>query len=147
MNIIFFDIDGVLNHQHAKSLMDWDIVDRVKQMAIDCNAKLVMSSSWKDTVINPQLYNEPDKAFVYNLLNELGDLYIGYCPDISDDYREEEVQAWLDEHPETEQFVILDDLDFGFPEAFPDNFVKTTGYMREGFSKENEIQARRILNS
>lgn len=146
MNIIFFDIDGVLNHASCRFLMDWDIVDRVKQMAVDYDAKLVMSSSWKDVLINPALYNEPDKAFVYNLINDLGDLFIGHTPDIDDEYREEEIQAWLNEHHEVNKFVILDDLPFGFPEVFPENFVQTTGYNKEGFSLDNEKEARTILN-
>lgn len=146
MNVIFFDIDGVLNHTKAKSLIDWDIVQRLKQLAQDFNAKLVMSSSWKDVLINPVLYNEPDKAFVYNLIEELGDLFIGHTPDVDDDCREIEVQQWLDEHPEVDNFVILDDLDFGFPDTFEDNFVKTTGFGREGFSVENETTARTILS-
>lgn len=146
MKVIFFDIDGVLNHQHATSLMDWDIVDRLKQMAIDCDAKLVMSSSWKDTLIRPETYNQPDRAFVFNLVKELGDLFIGHTPEIDDDCREVEIEAWLSEHTDVENFVILDDLDFGLPEAFPDNFVKTTGYNKEGFSLNNEKEARAILS-
>lgn len=145
MNIIFFDIDGVLNYQNHRFLIDWDIVDRLKQMAIDCDAKLVMSSSWKDTLIRPETYNKPDQTFVFNLVKELGDLFIGHTPEIDDDYREEEIQAWLNKNPGINNFVILDDLDFGLPEAFPDNFVKTTGYSEEGFSLDNEKRAREIL--
>ena len=145
MNIIFFDIDGVLNHQHSRGLVDWDIVDRVKQMAIDCKAKLVMSSSWKDALINPVLYNEPDKHFVNSIIDEFGDLFLGHTPDIDDDCREVEIQKWLDDHPNVDSFVILDDLDFGFPDVFPENFVKTTGFNKEGFSVENEREARTIL--
>lgn len=145
MKVIFFDIDGVLNHQHAQSLMDWDIVDRLKQIAIDFDAKLVMSSSWKDTLIRPETYNPPDRAFVFNLVNELGDLFIGHTPEIDDDCREIEIEEWLNDHPDVENFVILDDLDFGLPEVFPDNFIKTTGFSKEGFSIANEQAARAIL--
>ena len=145
MNIIFFDIDGVLNHWNCKGFADWDIVERLKQMAIDCSAKLVMSSSWKDVFIHPDNYSEPDRKFPHRIVEEFGDLFIGHCPEIDDERRGEEVSAWLLDHPEVENFVILDDLDFDFPEIFPDNFVKTTGLAGEGFSREDEVRARKIL--
>lgn len=146
MNIIFFDIDGVLNYYGAHAFVDWDIVDRLMKMANDTNSKLVMSSSWKDVLISPFMYHYTDKFQVTKLVDTLGDLYIGYTPDIAPDDRELEIQQWLDEHPETENFVILDDLPFNFAELFTDNFVQTTGFSNVGFSEENERMAREILS-
>ena len=57
------------------------------------------------------------------IIDEFGDLFLGHTPDIDDDCREVEIQKWLDDHPNVDSFVILDDLDFGFPDVFPENFV------------------------
>ena len=45
-----------------------------------------------------------------------------------------------------ESFVILDDLPYKFKEYFPNNFVKTGGYLLGGLSEENVEEAVRILN-
>lgn len=145
MNIIFFDIDGVLNHQHCKGLVDWDIVERVMQMARDTGSKLVMSSSWKDVLHNPDNYSKFDKNFVHSIVETMGDLFIGPCPDVDEDNREVDVQSWLDEHPEVENFIVLDDIPYNFKAMFGDRFVQTTGFFEHGFTEENEKIARSIL--
>ena len=144
MNVIFFDIDGVLNYYQSRGL-DWDIVDNLIKLAQETDSKLVMSSSWKDVLINPDRNSEPDKKYIQNLLNTMGELYIGYTPETPKDERELEVQEWLDNHPDVNNFVIFDDLDYRFEEFFGERFIKTSGFNKNGLTKENIQQAKIIL--
>ena len=145
MNIIFFDIDGVLNYYKSHGI-DWDIVDNLIQLAKDTDAKLVMSSSWRDVLINPERNSEPDKKYIHHLIDAMGDLYIGHTPMFDDeDNRELEIQEWLDEHPNVDHFVIFDDLDYRFAEFFDERFIKTSGFNNKGLTMENIAQAKEIL--
>lgn len=146
MNIIFFDIDGVLNSYNTSMGIDEKTLDRLINLAKSTNSKLVMSSSWKDVLIHPEIYSEPDRKFVENLIDDLGDLFIGHTPDVDEDNRELEIQGWLEEHPEVDNFVILDDQPFNFQEMFESQFVKTTGLNGIGLSEENVKEASKILD-
>lgn len=74
--------------------------------------------------------------------------FIGATPDVAPDDREREVQAWLNATPEpVESFVILDDIDYEFPEKFPNNFVKTAGLNGHGLTTAHANRAIQILNT
>jgi hypothetical protein len=54
-----------------------------------------------------------------------------------------EIKIWLDEHPEVEKFVILDDDDLRIEEYLPYH-VKTT--FKYGLTREKAVEAIKILN-
>ena len=116
--IIFLDVDGVLNN--------WAWVNNMWQMYhIDVNqthdlnkyalcllslivketgAHVVISSSWR------RIRHAKQRLISY--LNEWNIPVAGETPFLGGDFsRGDEIQAWLDEHPEVERFVILDDDD------------------------------------
>lgn len=120
MNVIFLDIDGVLNNRrtpnmnHAVWRIDPQNVARLNCIieAVD-DLTIVLSSSWRYSV-------RSGNVDLNALLQEYG--FIGdpiiertICDDEwMEEHSEErghEIQRWLDEHPEVERFVILDDDD------------------------------------
>ena len=113
MNCIFLDCDGVLNSTHGW-LRDkpntWKYLtpECVEQLRQLLNAlpdiKIVISSTWRKMM----LINEFREMF--NSFNLPGDRIIGYTKiRLSDRARGYEIQEYLDEHPEIEKFVIIDD--------------------------------------
>lgn len=111
MKILFLDIDGVLN---CRSGYQRDKPKRMQYMTAECvealnyivrevsDLKIVISSSWR--------FAFPMQEIIA-MLGEAGNAVIDNTPRtrLSDDVRGNEIQAWLDAHPEVENFVILDD--------------------------------------
>lgn len=59
--------------------------------------------------------------------------------------RSDEISAWLRAHPETESFVILDDIVGNWGKLEP-NLVQTSHRIGRGLEEEHVIKAIRILN-
>jgi hypothetical protein len=79
----------------------------------DC--KIVFSTSWRGSgTSNLALY-----------LAITGFNYPERCIDCTPhlDKRGDEIKRWLDEHPEVEEFAILDDENFNFKEVFEDENI------------------------
>ena len=138
MDIIFLDIDGVLNDAFTTAdLMD----DRPKKEHLDClkaiidatGAKIVLSSTWR---LFPSARND-----VKNALRNVGLEFIDRTKELRD--RASEIQEWLSRHPEVDKFVILDDEEISG--KFPNNLVQTTFY--RGLLPEHVEKAIKILNA
>lgn len=161
MRVIFLDIDGPVIP--PKTLMAQRAIDKLQSklygaaaqfadaakdvtwmcdptnvilitlLAEETNAKIVISSTWRGH--GYEGFVEDFKSF-------------GFDPDLlHQDWRttdkiltcrEDEVQAWLDRHPETEAWVTIDDeaLDF-------DNHVQVCA--ANGFLADNYTQAHELL--
>ena len=110
MKVIFLDKDGVLNSDEyfdkiqgleiegIESDVDVDKVKLLKQAAHETGAKVVVTASARYTK-NGQL--------LIQLLRE-HQIFADITPFINNQ-RGLEIKQWLSEHPETEDFVILDD--------------------------------------
>lgn len=129
--IIFLDIDGVLNSNfwnsgHEKEISDGILVDSEKvrllsELVKSTGAKIILHSGWKfwfDDDLKP-LRKEAD-----HLLKQLWRENIaidGVTPDYSTEeikrskkfsmVKAAEILAWLEEHKEVEEWVVIDDLD------------------------------------
>lgn len=123
MKIIFLDIDGVLNSwRYYKSIVasgrritrahadhfDPKAVKVLNEILEKSGAKIVVSSTWRlkyeDYEANPLV--RIDMAKVLREQGVVGEV-IGITPRLG--LRGTEIQAWLDENPGIESFVILDD--------------------------------------
>ena len=146
IKVIFFDIDGVLNCHNTKSMIDETCLNRLKHIIKETNAFTVMSSSWRDEIIHPEI-RSPHSKWLINLVEDEEIKFIGCIPEIDELNREVEVKAWLDETDFIiESFVIIDDIDFGFWEEFPCNFIKIAGHWGNGLDESHMNRAIQILN-
>ena len=136
-NIIFLDIDGVLNGYNKWNLLGWRIVSftqskrlkrwykkvsdpcgvhesKVKRLAKivrATNAKVVMSSSWRFGWWNtPYEKQWEDQRKLTDLLCKYNIDVIDITPISADRRRDKEITEWLEAHKDmVKRFVILDD--------------------------------------
>lgn len=118
MKICFLDFDGVLNsgkflaaqdkkkfpsqREFRDAQIDPDKVELLNQIISASGTKIVISSTWRK--LEP--LDELKKLLVSKGL--IGEI-IGITPESCSGIRGEEIQEWLDDHPDVESFVILDD--------------------------------------
>lgn len=131
MNVIFLDIDGVLNSKfwdesHQMEISDGKHIDTEKVILLSklvnrTNASIVFHSGWRfwfDENIKP---TRKESEHLVNLLAKEGMSISGVTPDFTTEeirktkkfskVKADEILAWLQEHPETENWIVLDDLD------------------------------------
>ena len=174
MKIIFLDVDGELTYSDYDNSETSDIdVEKVKLLKEICDrtgAKVVISSSWRGNEdYTPRIY-----LVLRRIFEEYGVDVIGDCPYIDvcfvknevteknyfdvaniDKYivehgtgRAAEVEQWLNEHPDTESYVILDDEDHDWKDYGMDkNWVRPTWFGDGGLKREHVEAAVRILNN
>lgn len=133
MNVLFLDIDGVLNSKRSTLAsmlgylpyppmskqaipaaihdIDWVAVGLVATLCKRYNAKIVLSSAWRET-------------FTVEYLAEQFGLPIIDATDTESDTRGNQIQRWLDKHPEVEFYAIVDD-NSGMLSLQKDHFVQT----------------------
>ena len=149
MNIIFLDIDGVLNSQnklieiynktgkpHSGNNFPFDekCLENLKILVEETNAKIVITSTWRKY--------ENDMEILFNELKkyDLDKQVIGYTP-IINKKREEEIIEYLNKLDIKVNFIIIDDIrDRG---SLNDRLVVTSP--KTGFTEENMKNAIKIL--
>jgi hypothetical protein len=160
MKVIFLDFDGVLNvipqgHDDFGGIFHSEFVENLERIITETEAKLVISSSWRHMGL--ERLNMMWEHRQYS-----GEI-IGITPDLwrrvkDEEYHErlqrgDEIEAWVKQHPEVENYVILDDDD-DMLQTQLGNFVRTSlninhpdcidiGY---GLTNECANRAIRILN-
>lgn len=158
-NIIFLDIDGVLNGFNKWDVLGWKIVcltkskrlkrwytkltdpcgiheKKVKRLAKivkATNAKVVMSSSWRFGWWNtPYEEQFADQKKLTNLLNKYNIKVIDITPRLLDGGRGKEIEEWLMKHIDlVKRFVILDDERYGL-ECFVGSHLVQTSSVGKG---------------
>lgn len=145
LKILFLDFDGVLNSERTFQALggypdDFRPAERAKfdpvaialiaKLCRETGAKIVVSSAWRN------LHSVEECA------QELGLPIIDQTPYLGADVyasgvqRGDEIQAWLDQHPEVTHYAIVDDmLDMlesqlhRFVQTDPDNGLSHKDYM------------------
>lgn len=154
MKIIFLDIDGVLNSK------DWfeknkDIkgyreinpkkVEFLKEIVDKTNAKIVLSSTWRNIPEHPLF------LFLVDVLRDKGLEIKSFTPKLEQN-RPKEIKTWLEEHKEEEieSFISLDD---DFPEEDYKKYgiqgclIETSFYEKDGGLRQEHVKkAIEILN-
>ena len=103
MKVIFLDFNGVLDTWDEMDEINYDNLERLKKISLDTEAKIVISSSLK----NSYWYTGKMSKMLTILVTQLTDAgleVIGYTP-IAEN-RESEILAYLNNHPEIEDYVI-----------------------------------------
>ena len=159
MNVLFLDIDGVLNHEHLyrarkasgeqwprhEQWIDRACVVRLNRVVAATGARVVISSSWRC-----YLGGHEPVAAVLRECGFAGDV-IDATPDLSGRPegalihrsvdRWDEIEAWLLAHPEVSRYVILDDCAMNAPH---DVFVRTD--IEDGLTDADVDRAVRVLS-
>ncbi len=135
MKIIFLDIDGVINpwsgggERHER-------IGRFGKVAVESlnlileavpEVSIVISSTWRLDRTLPEM----KEIFSESGINP--DRLVDVTPDLRryegnirhDPGRNEEIQAWLDQHPEVEKFAVIDDVDYEQMEGLEEHFFQT----------------------
>lgn len=164
MNIIFLDIDGVLNNFHTlkrnisnyEETGNWEInidenkIELLSKIVEVNNAKIVLSSSWK---INWDEDNiSKDLLSLFKLFKKYNIECIGRTPNIKNGintmWKDYDILAYLCSHPEVEHFCIIDDEDYDIS-ILNSYLVKTEDYtqdeFKEGLLEEHREEIKRIL--
>lgn len=143
MNVIFLDIDGVLNSQEyyhhiyniyketgkhvSHHFVDETPLNLLINYLNSSSTKLVISSSWKYSN-NPEETIKQFDSYDPECINiaKLNKFIIGCTPRIYKEgsCRGTEIKWWLDNHPEINKYVIIDDDSDMLSEHLP-YFIKT----------------------
>lgn len=148
MNVLFLDYDGVVNtlmwddagkhcrfnHSRDNKVNNFQAVQWVSKFCREYGYDIVVTSTWrfednyKDCLINGGLWD--------------GIQILGRTPYVSNGNRGDEIQKYLDEHQEVENFLIFDDdSDMG---VLSDHLIKTNFVF--GFSMYNYESAVELHN-
>lgn len=165
MKILFLDVDGVLNsHQSAtfwhsrRNQAEWEnnmyrdwpgtlkeylamefcpiALSNVEELIRrEPDLKIVVSSTWRlgETVETLRKIFSPSKLIADAIIDKTASF---------SRMRGNEIQRWLDEHPEVTRYVILDD-DSDMLESQKNNFVNTSEL--HGFQFSDMLTASKIL--
>jgi HAD domain in Swiss Army Knife RNA repair proteins len=122
---------------------DWHPValTYLRQLCEKTKAKIVVSSDWR-------FYHNLQQMRLLFKIHDLDEFILDIIPLIGDDEKSKgrttEVYEYILAHPEIKNFVVIDDIEFLFPQAFPENFVKCRGHMTEPeYEKALKILRRR----
>lgn len=143
--VLFLDIDGVLNSQrtlmatgsypfcfdeHNKARFDWIAVGLIRKLCEKEDASIVLSSSWRH-----------GKGSVHQCANGLDLPIFDKTPSLPG-VRGEEIQDWLNRHPEVTHYAIVDD-NSDMLESQAEHFVQTSH--QDGLSFSDFVALGRIL--
>ena len=146
MNVIFLDVDGVLNCRSTKERcngylgIDDDKVRRLRQIVDATGAAIVLSSTWKDN------WERKRKELQDELANYLDQKLKNEGMEILDKTEDEYwdrgagILKWIDTHS-VDSFVILDDIQFDYEElGLLDRFVETSVGASNGGLQEDHVK-------
>jgi hypothetical protein len=137
MKVIFLDFDGVITTVKSRWRLDEDKMNMIRYICMRTDAKLVLSTSWrmgdfKETmsyITQFERQNLTEKSVHYEpCLYTLSDYTIDQTPRIDNGMRGLEIKAWLDEHADVENYVILDDDD-DMLLTQTSHFIQTDSYL------------------
>lgn len=146
IKVIFLDVDGVLNSDKTSrrtaggyTFVGSRQMKNLRRIIEETGAKVVLSSDWRYDRDDPK-WNGDFLELKEELLRYGISLY-GFTPELRSAHRGAEIDAWLKDHDEVENFVILDDrLDI---EPNKDHWVRTV--MSRGLGIEETEEAIRVL--
>ena len=104
MTVIFLDFNGILDTNLNMDVIDEGNLERLRQVVLLTGAKVVISSSLKNTYYYTGRYSRLLQSIIDRLL-ESGIDVIGITPKAES--REEEIKIYLSMHPEIDNFCIL----------------------------------------
>ncbi|TNE45726.1 MAG: hypothetical protein EP343_26070 [Deltaproteobacteria bacterium] len=116
MNVIFLDIDGVLNNDLCQRAGNESIcpenVEQFNRIIRATKASIVLSSSWRLMIGRSNQYKTLSDLQRYLRIRGVQGTIIDTTPDLTmqNKVRGQEISKWLKEHPEVAEYIILDDV-------------------------------------
>ena len=116
MNVIFLDIDGVLNNDLCQRASNEPIcpenVAQFNRIVRATKASIVLSSSWRLMIGHSNQYKTLSDLQRYLRVKGVQGTIIDTTPDLTgqNKVRGQEISKWLKEHPEVAEYIILDDV-------------------------------------
>lgn len=151
MNVLFLDIDGVLNsaaYDRVRTPNDGNIdksrLILLKEIIRSTDAKIVLSSSWRKHWERDLAACDAVGCQLHAVFDSAGLPIYDKTPVLTD--RAEEIAAWLRLHPETEGYAILDDAFGGWGEL-QSHLVKTDYRIGRGLEHTHVERALCLLKS
>lgn len=151
--VIFLDIDGILNYtlwyyddrnpgnlNGEEGDIDPLCVKRINLLCEKTGAKIVVSSDWR---IATNWQNRLERAGLENIIDKTPITVFGQYGKTYHFSRGEEIDMWLQWHPEVSNYVIIDDRE-DMMEHQLNHFVKVNPY--RGFTDEDMEKALIILD-
>lgn len=162
-NVIFLDIDGVLNsnfwnESHQMEISDGTLIDQknielLAELVNKTGAKIVLHSGWRmwfDANLKP-LRKESER--LVNMLDDVGLSIYDVTPDLTTEeirrskkfslVKADEIILWLKLHEEVTEWIVIDDLDL-HNELIGSHQIKTDS--RVGLTMEDVEAAMKLLN-
>lgn len=148
MNIIFLDVDGVLNSDEFRKEQYMILKRAIRTeeffdpFCLECLKEIVEATDAKIVITSSMMINDMDL-----LRNKLGE----YGIDILDktehygDRRGAQIREWLSEHNNVENYIILDDEYFVDYPGLEEHIVKTSFYSGRGLNENHISKAIRLL--
>lgn len=142
------DIDGVLNSKTYyktvdRTKKDWNrfnplAVEMIKRLIEEFKSSIVISSTWRFAFVK-ELKNELIKSGLVKYLHK-----DWKTPEAYPSHRGEEINLWLDNHPEAIDYVIIDD-DENILEEQKNWFIRTD--INEGMTEEHYYKVRQMIST
>lgn len=140
MNVVFLDFNGVMDTYENMDEVDLENLSILKKLIKLLDAKVVISSSIKNTYYYSGRHNSVC-LYLMEVLSLNGIEVCGITPKLEN--REDEIILYLKQHPEINYYYILED-DYLFPRLFqhqiklPCQNDKGNGLKEIGFEKIKE---------
>lgn len=152
MNIIFLDIDGVLNTIKTEELAPSGFIGvedipikNLKKIIEETNAKIVLISTWKNEWSKSVGYKGEDFKYLEQRLNEFNITIFDKTNDCIYN-RGEGIKKYLYYHPEITNWVVIDDIIFDdYDDEINAHFVHTDQCY--GLTFKHALKAIEILNN
>ena len=117
MRVIFLDIDGVLNYDGSTSRngiylgIDNKRMRYLRNIVLQTDAKIVLTSTWRE-FYKIGAYKQDTRTGIYlnNKMRRHGlEIYDKVSEEVPWNHRGEAIKLWLDQHPDVEAYVVIDD--------------------------------------
>ena len=138
-NVIFLDIDGVLNNMRCMKFgvhMDIECARHLRRIVNHANCDIVISSTWR---IGNSTHNLREIFYPWGLYRIIGKTCTNFPH--STGMRGDEIKAWIDTFG-CKNYLILDD-DTDMLSSQKEHFIKTDGFV--GLTEEQSTYAIRNI--
>lgn len=151
MNIIFLDVDGVLCCTGSRLNYDVEKIKLAKEICDENKCSVVLTSARKLCIDEYGNY-APRVQELIKEIKACGIDFLGFTPTIpnlekpkgyGDMWKEYDINAYLDDNSNVDEFCVIDDDNEGDLESFKDYLVRTNSF--EGLMPYHKDEIKKVL--